>query len=157
MTAMLLEASIPLSVLFYVVIGTAGTVALVALSIFLFRGASALGRISKLVKEITPDVEKTAKQLPPISENIEIISGNLIDITDDLADSLPQILEDVEVVTGTLGDTSESLSSAFLGGRRQQAPENSTLQQILTIASGLLGLVSKGKDEEPGKKKKKKK
>ncbi|NLA95990.1 MAG: hypothetical protein GX838_04005 [Clostridiaceae bacterium] len=167
MTVMLLEASIPLSVLLYVVLGLAGTVALVALIIFLFKAAAAAGHIGKLVREISPDLEKTVEKLPSTVGNIEIISGNLVDVTDELADFTPGLLDDVEAVLDALGSTTEALSSvitgltdgvsSLFGGKRRKPAGSSTTQQILTIAGALLGLMNKGRDKDTAKKKKKKK
>ena len=83
MAVMLLEASIPLSALLYVILGLAGTVALVALAVFLFKAASAVGHLGRLVKDLAPDLEKTLEPLPSTTKNIEAISGNLALFTDD--------------------------------------------------------------------------
>ena len=167
MTVMLLEASIPLSTLLYVVLGLTGTVALVALIVFLFKATTAVGHIGKLVKDITPDLEKTVEKLPSTIENIEIISGNLVDITDELADVTPQLVDDVELVLDALGSTTESLSSIITGltdgvsslfsGKRRKPAGSSTTQQILAIAGALLGLMNKGREKDKAKKKKKQK
>lgn len=166
MTIMLLEASIPLSVLFYVMLGLVGTAALIVLIIFLIKATSAAGHISKLVKDITPDLEKSVEKLPSTMENIEIISGNLVDITDELADATPQLLDDVELVVGMLGSTAESLSFVLTGltdgfstlfSRRHKAAEPGTLSQLLAIAGALLGLLKRDKEQDTGKTGKKKK
>ncbi len=162
MAIMLLEASIPLSTLLYVLLGVGGTVALIALSIFLFKAASAVGSLGKLVKEIAPGVEETVEQLPAVTSNIEVITGNLIDITDDLADSAPVLLDDVEIVMEAVSGSVDSLShivsgltggiGSFFGSKRRRSSDPSTTQSILTIAGAILGLINKNK----GKKKKKK-
>ena len=109
MTVMLLEVSVPLTTLLYVVLGLAGTVALGALTIFLFKAAAAVGHISRLVSGISPDLVKTIEELPATIKNIETVSGNLVDITDELAESAPELLDDVEIVLDALGSTTEAL------------------------------------------------
>ncbi len=164
MAITLLEASIPLSTLVYVLLGAGGTVALIALSIFLFKAASTVGNLGKLIKEIAPDVEETVEQLPAVTSNIEVVTGNLIDITDDLADSIPEVLDHVEVITGAVSESVDSLSSiisgltggagALFGSKRRKSADPSTTQSIIAIAGAILGLINKSKGKNKKKKKK---
>ena len=166
MAIMLLEATIPVSSLIYLILGLSGTVALIALAMMLFKAASTLGSVNKLVKDITPGLEETVEQLPAITQNIELISGNLLDMTDDLAETVPEVLGDLETVTGAIGDTVDALSSVvegvaraiaslFGGGSRKKAASKSRVQDVVGIASLVLSLIRKSK--EKGKKKPKKK
>ncbi|HZK28676.1 MAG TPA: hypothetical protein VFD19_00490 [Clostridia bacterium] len=142
MTTMLLEASIQVNTLVAILLGVTGSVALIALAVFLFKALSVLGQINKLVKDIGPDVE--------------IISGNVVDITDDLAIALPDVLDDVGTVLGAVGDTAESASTivsgvtdgitSLMGGKRRKAPpQDDTLHQALGIVSGILNLINANK------------
>lgn len=166
MPIILLEATIPISSLIYLILGISGTVALVALAVVLFKAASALTGINKLVRDISPDIEETVSHLPAVTENIEIISGNLVDMTDDLADSLPEVLEDLETVTGAIGDTVDALSSvisaisgalsSLFGARKRKGTEGkSTVQEILTVGGAVLSLIRKGKEKEKARQKQK--
>ena len=167
MAIVLLEASIPVSVLLYLILGISGTVALIALAILLFKAAATLGSVNKLVKDITPDIEETVEQLPAITENIEIISGNLVDMTDDLAMTVPEVLDDLETVTGAVGDTVDALSSLVEGltgaiaslfgaGRsRKKTGGKTATQDLLGIALSVLSLVKRSKETQKKKKKKK--
>ncbi|HHX30712.1 MAG TPA: hypothetical protein GX720_05745 [Clostridiaceae bacterium] len=167
MTIMMLEASIPVSALITVLLGMSGAVALVALAVLLFRAASALGSITRLVKEISPDIEETVEQLPSIAQNVETISGNLVDMTDDIAVTVPELLEDVETITGAAALTvdsltalvagiSDSLASLFGGRRRKKSSGANTVQQVITVAGAVMGLAKKGREKSKARKKKKK-
>ncbi|NLA72152.1 MAG: hypothetical protein GX850_07020 [Clostridiaceae bacterium] len=149
MITMLLEASIPVNTLVVILLGVTGSIALIALAVLLFKAVSVLGQVGKLVKEIGPD--------------IEIISGNVVDITDELAIAVPDVLDDVETVLGAVSVTAESASSvvsgitdgitSFMGSKRHKAPsQDNTVNQALGILSGILGLINANKSKSNKKK-----
>ncbi|MGI6157260.1 MAG: hypothetical protein ACOYH4_02095 [Saccharofermentanales bacterium] len=156
MTTTLLAATIDSGTFIAILLGVTGAIALIALAIFLFKLLSTLKRVDKMIVDITPAVEETAEKLPTIVDNVEIISGNLIDITDSVAETLPEVLDDVDSVTGAISDITDSTSNlvvnitdtfnGIVGARRARAEKGgSNLQYLLPIISSVLGIVNKKK------------
>lgn len=107
--AFMAEVTIRLSDLLNLLLVLAGCAALIALSVFLFRLAGTLKRVSKLVEDVTPSVGETVKKLPPIMDDVNIVTGNIVDITDAAADTVPDMLNDVGAVTGSVGGVVDSV------------------------------------------------
>ncbi len=103
------EVTINLSDLLNLLLVLAGSVALIALAVFLFNLAGTIKRVSKLLEDVTPSIDETVKKLPPIMDDVHIVTGNVVDITDAVVDTVPEMLDDVGVVTGSVGDIVDSV------------------------------------------------
>lgn len=103
------EVTINLRDLLSLFLVLAGSVALIALAVFFFNLAGTMKRVSKLLEDVSPGIDETVKKLPPIMDDVHIVTGNIVDITDAAAETVPEVLEDVEVVTDSVGDIVDSV------------------------------------------------
>lgn len=119
------EVNIDLHVLLQILLLLAGIVALVALSVLLFKVTGLIRSVHQLVEENRPGIGRILAQS-------EIVVGNVVDITDDVAEVVPTTLEDVteivDQVKTVTGATTEVVSE--VGG----------------VLANLLGLVRRGTD-----------
>lgn len=102
MPVVLTQVSINLGDLLNLLLALAGATALIALAVFLFRLAGTVKELSKLVSSLSPNIDETVKKLPSIMDDVNIITGNVVDMTDAAADSVPSLLGDVSTVTGSV-------------------------------------------------------
>ncbi len=96
----------------------AGIALMITVIVFVARLIGTLTRVNRLVEEITPSVKETVDKLPATMENVSIISGNVVDLTDDLTTQIPEIVDDVTDIT----DTAKTVV-AGLGGTVNEASD----------------------------------
>ncbi len=88
-----------------------GAVALVALAVVLFKVAGAVGKVNRLLDDVSPNVKKSVDQLPETVVHINHALGNVVDMTDDIADTVPKVLNQVNKLTESGTDTVISVAT----------------------------------------------
>lgn len=82
-----------------------GLVAMVFLSICLFKVMRLLGKINKFVDDNSKPVTASIQMLPEITENVSVVSKNMTGITESAG----------EIIDGFGGVTGDSADGGFLG------------------------------------------
>ncbi|MDI9497963.1 MAG: hypothetical protein QM270_05685 [Bacillota bacterium] len=88
----------------------AGVALMIAAIILIVKLIGTLTRVNQLVDDIAPSVRSSLEKMPATMENVKIISGNMVDLTDDLATQVPDIMGDAKEMTGSLKGAVSSVS-----------------------------------------------
>lgn len=98
----------------------AGVAVILSIALLILKIMGTVKRINRLIEEVSPPVKAVVNQLPQTITHLNNISGNLEDISDEVAEVVPVLLTDVR-------DTSETAVGLV-----------SSVSDVLTETTGLL-------------------
>lgn len=104
------EVMINLSSVWTALLSLAGVVLMVALTVLVVKIIGTMRRVNQLVDDINFPLKEAVDQLPQTMESVNLVAGNLVDMTDDLTEELPAILSDASGVTGSFSTAVSALS-----------------------------------------------
>ncbi|NJP40690.1 hypothetical protein HCH52_06455 [Oscillospiraceae bacterium HV4-5-C5C] len=109
---------IDLSALWTALLSLAGVTLMVFVIILIARLIGTLKRVNTLIEDLQPDLKKTVEKLPQTMDSVNTISGNLVDLTDDITETVPGILNDVGDMTDSVKETVEDVTGLVSGVAR---------------------------------------
>lgn len=91
----------------------AGVAVLVILAIVLTKLIGTISRLNRMLDEVTPDIKDTVGRLPESIQNVNDITGNVVDLTDDIVSEFPAVIAGVASISETASDIVGSAGSIF--------------------------------------------
>ncbi len=149
MNVFYLDTVIRVSELWHGLLAIAGVAVLVALTLVLVKVFQILNRLGGLIDAVCDPLADTVKRLPHTMDQANAIIGNVVDITDDVAEATRPLMAHVTDVTGSvktllvqIGTTLSQVLLAlnrFLGVfdpkvREARRAQNSSISQVTKAA-----------------------
>lgn len=111
MNIFVLESVVRVSELWTGLLSLAGVAVLVLLAILIAKLIKILAAVGKIVEDIAPTVTTTVNKLPQTMDNINLIVGNFVDVTDDVTEAITPLMAS----TTEVGTSAEKLISRLNG------------------------------------------
>ena len=111
MNILILESVVRVSELWTGLLSLAGVAVLVLLAILIAKLIKILATVGKIVEDIAPSVTTTVNKLPQTMDNINLIVGNFVDVTDDVTEAITPLMAS----TTEVGTSAEKLLSRLNG------------------------------------------
>ena len=86
-------AMVDVQTLVIVLVAICGALALIGLFIVFIRVAKAINKINTTIDDVLPSVKETVDKLPDTVDHINNTLGNVVDMTDSMAETVPVLLE----------------------------------------------------------------
>ncbi|HHX36835.1 MAG TPA: hypothetical protein GX717_02520, partial [Clostridiaceae bacterium] len=86
-------AMIDANTLVIVILSLCGALALIGLFVVFIKVAGTISKVNNTIDEILPSVKETTDKLPETVDHINATLGNVVDLTDSMADTVPVLLE----------------------------------------------------------------
>ncbi|MDO5732451.1 MAG: hypothetical protein Q4P72_01530 [Eubacteriales bacterium] len=122
MTGFFLDATISLSDLCQLLLALAGVAVLVALTVLIIKLIKILTNVNQIVSDLKSPVSECLESLPETMSNVNLIVGNFVDISDDIAETVtPLLASTAEIGNSTqvlLTQVSNTASEALLAVQR---------------------------------------
>lgn len=111
MNLLLLDATIRVSELGSLLLSLAGVAVLVTLVILLVKLIRVFSCIGRVLEDAAPALTETVNKLPRTMEHVNLIAGNLVDMSDDVAEAVTPLMAS----TAEVGVSAETLLTRLNG------------------------------------------
>lgn len=104
------EVMVNLNTVWTALLSLAGVALMVTLIVLIVKLIGTMRRVNQLVDDINLPLKEAVDKLPQTMEHVNLVAGNLVDMTDDLTEELPAILSDASGMTGSFSTAVSALS-----------------------------------------------
>ncbi len=161
MAFVLTTVTIDLMSLLYIVLALIGAAVLVTLLILLIKLIKTLNSVNALLEDIKPDIKETTEKIPGLVDDVAIITGNVVDVTDAVAVTVPAIMKKItpkpkppkspkqknaQSLEGIIASAAFSTLASMLssrGDKKKKKHERSTPTKVIHTISRLVALFTK--------------
>ncbi len=105
MNIFVLESVVRVSELWTGLLSLAGVAVLVLLAILITKLIKIFATIAKVLEDAAPSITSTVDKLPQTMDNVNLIVGNIVDITDDVTEAVSPLMAS----TAEVGSSAEKL------------------------------------------------
>ncbi len=104
------EVTVNLTDLINVLLGLAGAVALIFLSVLFANLSSAIKKLKSMMDELALPISQTVNQLPEVVKKTDQSLGDVNKITESAATTVPEVLNDLSGVTKSVSQTVQTVA-----------------------------------------------